>query len=144
MSITSTLDGQCTIKDDILQKKNVSLVPKPVWKSSDQLFPVIICIGNGIILMHQCRCCHIDCIFQHHGGHIVTCLIFICHGLHGCQSPTICFYSNSIPSGRSLASRSSLVHNFCLYSKDWSTSKIKHRMIKQVWCFKKDWNVVKK
>jgi hypothetical protein len=59
------------------------------------------------------------------------------------SSPLICFYSDLIPYRGSLASRSSLVHNVCFYSKERSMDKVKCQVIKQVWCVKNDWNVEK-
>jgi hypothetical protein len=71
------------------------------------------------------------------------------------SSPPICFYSDSIPYGGSLASivdqtypssmllfRSSCVHIDRFYSKYGSMDKVKWHVINQDYCVKKDENVV--
>jgi hypothetical protein len=45
---------------------------------------LMIRIGNGIIMIHQCRFHRIGHIIIHHGGLIMIYLIFIHHGLQGC------------------------------------------------------------
>jgi hypothetical protein len=105
-------------------------------------------IGNGIIMIHQCQFHCIGHIIVHHRGLIMICLIFIHHGLQGwslgMSSPPVYFYPISIPHRGSSASRLSHAHNNQPYSKDRSMGKVKHQVIKQVWCVKKDWNVKKK
>jgi hypothetical protein len=46
---------------------------------------LMIGIGNGTNMIHQCQFDHIGHIIMHHRGLIVICLVFIHHGLQGCH-----------------------------------------------------------
>jgi hypothetical protein len=81
---------------------------------------LMIRIGNGIIMIHQCRFHRIGHIIVHHGGSYHDMSYFYSPWTSGMSSSPIYFYPVLIPHGGLSSSRSSPTHNGQCYSKDRS------------------------